>query len=212
MRNLPEQLKRTLERLTNSGITEGFYLAGGTAIAARYGHRESEDLDFFTLPGKELDVDKMTALLREDARWIRIDSGTAIFIYLPENVKVSFFSYHYPLVREPELSKELNIFIASDLDIACMKAIAIAQRGSKKDFYDLWFLLRHHTWSIETLETALKEKIPYWDFGIFLRSLTYFEDADKESYSQIDERWEDIKGFFKEQVRLYSREEHYPEP
>ncbi len=193
---MPEQLKRTLEKLTDLGITEDFYLAGGTAITIRHGHRSSEDFDFFSFPGKELNVNRITMLLGEDARWLSVGPDTATFIYLPENVKVSLFAYHYPLLEKPELSEQFKIFIASDIDIACMKAIAIAQRGSKKDFYDLWFLLSHHGWTLKELEAALKRKIPYWDFGVFLRSLIYFEDAEEESYPEIDERWDEIKQFF----------------
>ncbi len=92
------------------------------------------------------------------------------------------------------------------LDTVCMKAIAIAQRGSKKDFYDLWCLLRHHGWTLEDLEEALKKKVPSWNFGIFLRSLTYFEGAEKESYPDIDERWEEVKDFFRELVKSALKE------
>lgn len=31
--------KRTLEKVVSLSLTEGFYLAGGTALAIRYGHR-----------------------------------------------------------------------------------------------------------------------------------------------------------------------------
>ena len=198
---LPERLRRTLEKLTRSGITEGFYLAGGTAVSLRYGHRISEDFDFFTLPDRELNPERITSLLRENARWLDISKETATFIYLPEGVKVSFFKYSYPLLEVPEFNKDLSILIASDIDIASMKAIAIAQRGSKKDFYDLWYLMQTNSWTLKDLETALKRKIPYWDFGVFLRSLTYFEDAEKESYTDIDRCWNEVKGFFKAMVK-----------
>ncbi len=87
-----------------------------------------------------------------------------------------------------------------------MKAIAIAKRGSKKDFYDLWSLMQKHGWTMDDLEKALKRKVPSWNFGIFLRSLTYFEDAEKESYPDIDERWEEVKDFFRELVKSALKE------
>src|SRR5260370_20028623 len=37
----------TLEMLRDASLLEGFYLAGGTALALHLGHRTSEDLDFF---------------------------------------------------------------------------------------------------------------------------------------------------------------------
>ena len=48
MKNLKEELKEVLETLSKSGIIDGFYLAGGTAIFLKYNHRKSYDLDFFT--------------------------------------------------------------------------------------------------------------------------------------------------------------------
>ncbi|WP_232219477.1 nucleotidyl transferase AbiEii/AbiGii toxin family protein [Hydrogenivirga sp. 128-5-R1-1] len=196
------RLERTLEKLTRSGITEGFYLAGGTAVAIKYGHRRSEDFDFFAFPDRQINLNKITALLGNEARWITADEETAIFIHLPENVKTSFFVYPYPLLEKPGFHEELRIFIASDIDTTCMKAIAIAQRGSKKDFYDLWYLMQKHGWTLNDLENALKRKVPSWSFGIFLRSLTYFENAEKESYPGIDERWEEVKEFFKGLVNV----------
>ena len=40
---------RDLEALTENNITERLYLAGGTGLAMRLGHRESHDLDFFSI-------------------------------------------------------------------------------------------------------------------------------------------------------------------
>jgi len=78
-----------------------------------------------------------------------------------------------------------------------MKAVAIAQRVSKKDFFDLWFLMRKHGWNLSNLEKALAIKYPSWNFGIFLRALTYFEDAEDESYEDIDCAWEEVKNYFR---------------
>ena len=43
MKRLKEKQREALEKLVKSGITEGFYLAGGTALLIRYGHRESDE-------------------------------------------------------------------------------------------------------------------------------------------------------------------------
>ena len=49
-----------------------------------------------------------------------------------------FFSYGYPLL-EPVKTVE-NILFASLLDIGLMKMDAVIGRGSRKDFYDLYFI------------------------------------------------------------------------
>jgi hypothetical protein len=40
--------EETLLLLRDASILSGCYLAGGTALALHFGHRTSEDLDFFT--------------------------------------------------------------------------------------------------------------------------------------------------------------------
>ena len=40
-------IEDTLRALHDKAITEGAYLAGGTGLALRFGHRRSADLDFF---------------------------------------------------------------------------------------------------------------------------------------------------------------------
>lgn len=195
--------KRTLEKVASLSLTEGFYLAGGTALAIRYGHRHSEDFDFFTFPFYRFNVgllaEKLTNMPTEI---VSISEGTLIF--LMEGVKFSFFSYPYPLLEEPEFLEDLGVYLAKDRDILSMKAIAIAQRGSKKDFFDLWFLINKNEVSISSIVEDLKHKYKNYNPGIFLKALTCFEDAEKEVNPQIDRFWEEIK----EYITLLIRSEY----
>ena len=46
---LAPNTKSILDNLSlNHSVLDNFYLSGGTALALHLGHRESEDLDFFT--------------------------------------------------------------------------------------------------------------------------------------------------------------------
>lgn len=195
--------KRTLEKVVSLSLTEGFYLAGGTALTIRYGHRHSEDFDFFTFPSYRFNlgllVEKLTNMPTEI---VSIKEGTLTF--LMEGVKFSFFSYPYPLLEEPEFLEDLGVYLAKDRDILSMKAIAIAQRGSKKDFFDLWFLINKNEVSISSIVEDLKHKYKNYNPGIFLKALTYFEDAEKEANPQIDHLWEEIK----EHITLLIRSEY----
>ncbi len=69
-----------------------------------------------------------------------------------------------------------NIPLASKQDIAAMKLNAIAGRGSKKDFIDLYFLLNE--FSLEQMIAFFRAKYPNHSEFAMLKSLTYFEDAD----------------------------------
>ncbi|WP_218914873.1 hypothetical protein [Thermodesulfobium narugense] len=75
------------------------------------------------------------------------------------------------------------------------------KRGSKKDFFDLWYLMKKNFWDLFTLREFLRIKYKNFNFGIFLKALTYFEDADKENFVDIDPKWYAIKDFFKTSVK-----------
>jgi hypothetical protein len=78
-------------------------------------------------------------------------------------------------------------------DIAAMKLNAIAGRGSKKDFIDVFYLLPYFNLN-EMLELYLQK---YSDGSEFLvrKSLTYFDDADLEEMPYMFDNisWDFIK-------------------
>ena len=63
-------------------------------------------------------------------------------------------------------------------DIASMKLSAAAGRGSKKDFFDIYELLQHH--SFDQLLLRYTTKYPTIDTYHIIRSLVYFEDAQAQ--------------------------------
>jgi predicted nucleotidyltransferase component of viral defense system len=110
-----------------------FYLAGGTALALQMGYRRSAGLDFFS------EIDQVHARTRQELIHIfsaRIGQVICYFWWM-DSMRV-FFSYGYPLL-EPVKTVE-NILFASLLDIGLMKMDAVIGRGSRKDFYDLYFI------------------------------------------------------------------------
>lgn len=63
-------------------------------------------------------------------------------------------------------------------DIIPMKLDAISGRGSKKDFYDLYFLLQK--FSLHEMLNLYLSMYPHQTTFHVLRSLVYFEDAEIE--------------------------------
>ena len=215
MITLTELQKITLKELVKTSVLCDFYLAGGTALLIRYGHRFSEDFDFFLFPEKTFDsfsisrkIDEIGGQNKINVRWQYQSKDTLVFFICEGErcVKFSFFEYKYPLIEKPEWKDDLNIFIADDKDILCMKLVAVAQRGSKKDFFDVWFLMRKHSFTLKDTQELLKRKYENLDFSVVLKSLVYFEDAENESYEDIDPFWNNIKEFFKNEVRRYMSE------
>lgn len=169
--------KKRIGLLKKLGFIEkyGFYLAGGTALALRIGHRDSLDFDFYT--EKKFDSQK----LREefDKRFEKVQE-----IYIAEGtlglevdgIGVSFFKYPYPLIRP--LEKMESIYLASKEDIAAMKIIAISQRGKRRDFIDIYFLLTE--FGLKKIIEFIKEKYPMFNIYVGLQGLVYFKDADED--------------------------------
>jgi len=104
--------------------------------------------------------------------------------------------------------KFLDINVADIKDIAVMKIAAIADRGTKRDFIDLYFIFNET--KIITLEESLKlydrkfKALPQNKIHIF-KSLVYFEDADRDKSPKMIKlvSWPKVKEFFiNEQKRL----------
>jgi hypothetical protein len=122
----PDQLA-VLERLKPLRSVRSFYLAGGTALGLRHGHRRSVDFDWFRPDG--FDGRRLVASL--EARFAdlqRLPSGRNTVYVRLKGVTASFFKLPYPLVEAVE-STSWGFGLASDGDIAAMKLEAIAGYG-----------------------------------------------------------------------------------
>ncbi len=171
---------------------DGYYLAGGTALAIHINHRLSEDLDFFT-PGK-VNSDKLINWMEET---FPLKSAAVIFKKLDQldlridGVKVSFIAYPFPLVYplvdlnviEPGLS---GIKLASIREIALFKAYALGRRASFRDYIDLYYIMRNNYSNLERIITDCGKKYVLegellFSGKLFLQQLAYTEDLpDKE--------------------------------
>jgi predicted nucleotidyltransferase component of viral defense system len=196
-------LMRILGRLP---FLQRFYLAGGTALALQIGHRRSIDLDFFS-ETDEVDERSRGEILRAlAALQVQVIENTGgNLLLLANGIRTGFFSYGYPLVKSTRPVE--NIALASLEDIGLMKCDALNTRGSRKDFYDLYYLSRHI--SIEQLLEFSAEKYAYYrDFPLMvLESMTLFDAADRDIQPELleDLPWEAVKLFFVQQARKLSQ-------
>ena len=106
-------------------------------------------------------------------------------------VKVDVLSHQYSLLQPPELIEAVRFL--STQDIAAMKLSAVAQRGSKKDFFDLIELLNHYP--LSQLLSFYGQKYSEDNYFYVLKSMTYFQDAEEEPSPVIlnDTSWENVK-------------------
>jgi hypothetical protein len=172
----------------------GFYLAGGTALAIHLSHRISVDLDWFT-PNSFADGMILAQSLRNsniDLDIEQVSSGTLHGSV--KGVRVSFLQYQYPLLKPLEQWNEMSCPLASLEDLACMKLSAIAQRGARKDFCDI-YALGKKAFSLSQMLGFYQKKFSIRDIGSVLYGLVYFDDAESERMPRmlLDVGWREIK-------------------
>jgi predicted nucleotidyltransferase component of viral defense system len=183
-------------------MQQHFYLGGGTTLAIYLGHRHSVDLDWFIDEGMG---DPM--LLAKDIR----DKGIPFITGQVERgtlhgtvsgVRISFLEYKYPLLKPLVSWRKVPCQMASLEDLACMKLSALTQRGSKKDFVDIYALgLRH--FSLRDMLRLYQRKYSVEDIGHVLYSLSYFDDANRERLPRMfwDINWRMVKKTIQRWVR-----------
>lgn len=190
-----------LKRLMEENLFHDMRLVGDTALALQYGHRNSIDLDFF---GKlEASNDDILSVLNQFNELEVLKQSDKIKIYKINGVKVDFVSYEYPWLDE--VVREDGIRLASPKDIGAMKIYAAEGRGSRKDFIDIYYLLKR--FSLKELLSFYKSKYPNHSEFVALRSLTYFFDA--ETYPMplmyTDDNWETMKKEICNAVESYAK-------
>lgn len=200
-------LRDLLAEIGQMPFVNRFYLAGGSALALRLGHRVSVDLDFFS------DVDEVgddsrseiVAAFRQRRATEVLEDVFGNLLMQVEGTHVGFFSYGYPLLDPP--AEVLDVRVAGLLDIGMMKLDALISRGARKDFYDLYFIAQQ-----VPLEEMLHQgpvKYPYTrDYEMMaLTSLTDFDNADRDVAVKTFDRlsWEIVKDFFVAEARRLGR-------
>lgn len=199
-RGVSKATQSNLVTLTKINFVKKYYLAGGTALSLHIGHRFSNDLDFFSLTPEEPLIIRNQLIDKGKLDIKQNEEGT--FNGALNGVKLSFFVYPYPLLFP--LHDFNTIQIADILDIACMKIDAISSRGKKRDFIDLYFICKNIKPLGELLLLFARKyvKTKYNNVHI-LKSLVYFQDAEKEGEPQMIQKinWLDIKKYFITQTR-----------
>lgn len=189
-----------LRMLMQLPLLDEMRLVGGTALALQYGHRSSVDLDFF---GKATeDIDELTEALHDSVEHVvRGNCSKRIKTYMLNGIKVDIVNYDYPWIEKCVIEEGLRL--ASPRDIAAMKVNAVIGRGTKKDFIDIYFLLRHYSFA-ELIKLYLTKYTDGSEYRALL-SMTYFGDADPQPMPYMFENveWETVKDRIKQEVETY---------
>jgi len=197
--------KRVLKLLGPFTDQHDFYLAGGTALAIHLGHRRSQDLDWFTT-GRIPDAMSLATSIREEGIPFEVRQvARGTLNGSVSKIPVSFFEYQYPLLQKEIFWSEVGCRLASLPDIACMKLSAIAQRGHKKDFVDL-YALGIKSFSLKQMLSFYQKKFSLKDIGHVLFALSFFDDAARQGIPVMAWRtqWKTIKTTIQTWVRAFA--------
>lgn len=197
-----------LRKISEIVSINDYYMVGGTALSLQLELRESYDFDFCVKSefNNEILLDELKSIGNVEV--VQNQKGTCDVLL--NGVQVSFFYYPNKVLAEFTKAKEMpNLNIASILDIAVMKLVAIGGRGAKKDFFDLYNIIEKCNISINELVKGLKQKCgDNINYVNIIMGLSYFEDAEDEILTNTfgDYNWENIKKFFIEFQKKIQKE------
>lgn len=191
-----------LNRLKEIDIIKKFAIGGGTGVSLQLGLRSSYDFVFFI--NEHFNVQNLLQELNDKFKGqvevVSVEGKLSTLDVFINKIKVGFFEYHHenlkPLIRFPEFK---SLKLMSLEDIMCMKILAIIQRGTKKDFFDLYYLIKELKLNATNLLKLIDTK--YHDENIktsLLYSIAYFTDAEADVLPKafVKYSWTEIKRFF----------------
>ncbi len=204
---LPKQTLRALEYCSTQSWLQkqGWYLAGGTALALHAGHRQSQDLDFF-----------LSGAFREERLIARFENTDWKTTHQQEwTVYGDLFGSKVSFIAHPSFSPAEKgtyfgtIRVLDPRDIAVMKVMAINSRGTKRDFIDLYWYCKHVEPLVEVLNRLHRQypKNVVINYNHIMRSLNYFTDAAEDEMPKMHEQitWPQVMYFFRSETPRLSK-------
>ncbi|MFN8255486.1 MAG: nucleotidyl transferase AbiEii/AbiGii toxin family protein [Bacteroidales bacterium] len=167
-------------RLQSDSLFEKFFLVGGTSLSLQIGHRKSIDIDLFSQEPFDHVVfsDYLEHKFSFSVQYMHTNTLKGII----NGIFVDFITHNYPYVSAPIQIEGINMLGKSD--IAAMKINAISGNGTRlKDFIDIYFLLKEYDFG--QLIGFYKKKYGNRNEFHALKSLTYFEDINKDDWPEM---------------------------
>jgi Nucleotidyl transferase AbiEii toxin, Type IV TA system len=180
-----------LKRLMADEAFNQFNLVGGTALSLQIGHRKSIDLDMFSHTDFEATVILQHLIDEGYQPSVRYNFKQTLIVEI-DGIKVDFIRFRYPFAHDICIIE--GIRLTNIQDIACMKIDAIMGRGRKKDFCDLYFLLRKH--NLNEIMTWYQQMFQHSTLFHVYKSLTWFDDANLDGELEVFDKkysWESAK-------------------
>ena len=180
--------------------SHGAYLAGGTALGLQLGHRRSVDFDFF-VSGSQFDFAALERELIERLPFQSLGAEEKALHGKLHGVRVVAMKYEYLRLRQVRRCVPFGCNLAALDDIGTMKLAAICHRRTKKDFVDLWALLKSGK-SLSQLLHDFQERFHVQDLAVVMRRLIDTDDVDDSRMPRMlwQTRWSLIKSDLRNSV------------
>ena len=171
-----------------------WFVIGGQAVRCLCPYRPSRDVDFGVVDAKGL-ADLQAQLGRTGSvEAIESSADTAHLRWNSIDVSIFVLAPLAPFVE----GRRLGI-----VGLLATKLHAVLDRGTRRDFFDVYVLLQQERLGIAECLRSIREvhgaKV---NDALLLRALTYFDDADREAplAGEGERDWATVKAFFLERV------------
>jgi len=179
LKYIPNDTKKVFDTLSKSSFINNYTLVGGTALSLQINHRLSEDLDFI-FDGELLNINSIKRSISSLFRYSRVIKQNHKYQidFIINNTKVTFFTTDAVLIPfsvKEHSFKYSKLNIANVDIIATLKMVALSQRNTIRDYYDLYFISKYHTGLNNIIENT-KKLFPNISPITYTETLVYTDD------------------------------------
>ncbi len=195
-----------LKLIAPVATANNFYLAGGAALALQIFHRRSRDFDFFTA-GKFDNIEKFLKSMKSAGIEFNVQQTAQGTLFGTVNgIEMSFIRYDYPILNSKVRNDNYTLEMVTLLDIAAMKMSAVVQRGLKRDFVDVYALLKSGV-TLQQMLDSYKRKYGFDNKVSILMALSYFDDAEAAEMPDMiwTVKWDEVKKYISKAVTEFAR-------
>jgi hypothetical protein len=198
---LTTEQRRALARLKRSGVLDDLYLVGGVAVAHHLGHRRSNDLDFFAR-ARDIDLERLRRHATESLGAEVIAQSDVTLKLRVGGAMIDVVAYPYRALAPTRAGPE-GVPVASLRDLAAMKLAAIARRGVRRDYWDLYEILTRSRLTLHGVCEDYLRKFGVSEADLYhvLRALNWFEDAEADTSlprGLTIAKWTDVRRWFEQ--------------
>lgn len=167
-----------------------WFVIGGQAVRCFLPYRPSNDADFGVITAKDL-----TALVAQ----LRKKGSVTVLERSEDTIHLRFEGIDVSVFVLPRLEPYVENRALDVTGILATKVHALLDRGTRRDFFDLYVMLESERLGllecIGALESVYATEV---NRGLILRALSYFDDAEAEAAlpGEGPSDWATVKEFF----------------